>query len=105
MARKHYTVCHRLYPRFMTDAEEYEKERAQLKALLAKRKEINKELDDVEEKLYLEESAYLQDASAGNVIKGFEHYTKNSQNRRRYTVTENDRIFSQSSVLFMEATE
>lgn len=76
--------------------------RKQLKQMLARKAKVEKELDTVEDKIYLEETSYLQDAVAGNIAKGFENYTKSNQNRRRPVLTDEDRIFSQSSTLLQD---
>lgn len=82
--------------------EDYEKMRRQLKQMLARRNKVEKELEAIEDKIYIEETSYLQDAVGGNISKGFENYTKSNQNRRRPTLTDEDRIFSQSSTLLQD---
>lgn len=58
------------------------------------------------------ETAYLEEASAGNIIKGFDSYIKNStsssvggggtgtSSRRKGGISDADRVFSRSSVSF-----
>lgn len=71
-----------------------------LKELINKKLSIDNELDDIEDRIYVEEGAYLQDASAGNVVKGFDQYIKSNQTRRKSMLVEQDRIFSQGSTSF-----
>lgn len=82
------------------EREVYSRLRKSLKELVSKKLYIDNELDAIEERIYVEESAYLQDASAGNIVKGFDQYTKSNQNRRKSILVEQDRILSQSSTSF-----
>jgi hypothetical protein len=62
------------------------------------------------------ESAYLEETTAGNIIKGFDNYIKGSSGtttistgggtatRRKGGITEQDRIFSRSSANFLRVS-
>lgn len=79
------------------DQKAYLEARKYLKDLLRRKEKVETDLENTQDEIYREEGAYLIEASAGNVARGFEYYTKSSQNRRRSTLVEGDRIFSQSA--------
>ena len=69
--------------------------------------------NQLEEEIFRVESQYLEDTTAGNIIKGFDTYIKGSSatgggtgtgggtsTRRKGGITEQDRIFSRSSASF-----
>lgn len=66
----------------------------------------------LEENILRGETAYLEETSAGNIIKGFDNYIKGAANtttaggagtatRRKATISDADRIFSRSSTSFL----
>ncbi|KAK2628344.1 hypothetical protein QTJ16_002990 [Diplocarpon rosae] len=79
----------------------YDQTRAHLKVLLNKRQVLEEKLRKQEEAIYRKESEYLEDTPHGNIITGFEAYTKGGGvmpgQRRRAPVRAEDRIFSGSS--------
>lgn len=81
----------------------YDKTRQHLRELLHKRKILERSLAVQEEAIYKKETDYLEDTPAGNIITGFESYTKGvtgatGGGRRRGGVQEINRVFSRSSV-------
>lgn len=82
------------------DRAEYQRLRESLRNLVATKKELDTKLEEVEEKIFIEEGSYLTKATAGNIIKGFDQYTRTNQNRRKSVFTDADRLFSQSSTSF-----
>lgn len=89
----------------------YDKLRKDLKDILEKKRELNKTMANLESTIARAENAYLEETSAaGNIIKGFDNYIKASvagggasaaggtATRRKGGVSEQDRIFSKSSV-------
>ncbi|KAF8606741.1 NuA4-domain-containing protein [Ceratobasidium sp. AG-I] len=82
----------------------YEAARKDLTNGLAKRKEIDKQLAALESQIFNYEGTYLMETtnSGGNIIQGFENYLKhpNAANRKKYEVTDGDRLFSNSSATY-----
>ncbi|KAG8687451.1 hypothetical protein FRC09_013483 [Ceratobasidium sp. 395] len=82
----------------------YEAARKDLANSLTKRKDIEKQLASLEAQIYNFESTYLTETtnSGGNIIQGFENYLKhpNAANRKKYEVTDGDRLFSNSSATY-----
>jgi len=82
----------------------YDKTRAHLKDLLAKKRILEQKLIDQEQEIYKRETEYLEETPAGNIITGFDGYTKGSGvsggggARRKGNVVEGNRVFSRSSI-------
>lgn len=80
----------------------YEKNRQVLKELLRRRQSLERSLAIQEEAIYKKETEYLEETPAGNIITGFENYTKAAGaaapgTRRRVVVDAGNRLFSRSS--------
>ncbi|KAG9103178.1 hypothetical protein FRC06_011878 [Ceratobasidium sp. 370] len=82
----------------------YEAARKDLTNALTKRKDIDKQLATLEAQIFNFEGTYLTETtnSGGNIIQGFENYLKhpNAANRKKYEVTDSDRLFSNSSATY-----
>ena len=83
----------------------YERERQRLKALLAKRQTLERNLQMTEEAIYKKETEYLEETPQGNIITGFDAYTKGSSvapggGRRRGQAQDMNRVFTRSSISF-----
>ena len=83
----------------------YDKARAHLKDLIAKKKAIEASLFRQEEAIHKKETDYLDDTPSGNIIIGFDAYTKGSGSslqagRKRFGVAEANRVFSRSSISY-----
>lgn len=103
----------------------YEKSRQKLKELLQRRKMLERQLvcccgveatrspaikltnivqAGHEETIYQKETEYLENTLAGNIITGFDSYTKGASSaaaqRRKIGQTEANRVFSRSSISY-----
>jgi chromatin modification-related protein EAF6 len=84
----------------------YERTRQHLRDLLRKKQILERNLQLTEDTIYKNETDYLEDTPAGNIITGFEGYTKGSGvlapggGRRRAQVVDGNRVFSRSSLSF-----
>ncbi|KAI1736899.1 NuA4-domain-containing protein [Xylaria scruposa] len=80
----------------------YEKQRQYLKELLQNRKLIERQLVAQEQSILQKETEYLESTPYGNIITGFDGYIKGSTNataqRKRTGLTDQNRIFSRSSI-------
>ncbi|RDW86648.1 uncharacterized protein DSM5745_03290 [Aspergillus mulundensis] len=98
----------------------YEKLRRELRDTLQKKRLMDKSMAQLEDQIFRFEQSYLEETTAGNIIKGFDTYIKGSgggsslsasgislstgagtASRRKSAVTDNDRVFSRSSASFM----
>ncbi|KAJ5336894.1 uncharacterized protein MYU51_006127 [Penicillium brevicompactum] len=97
----------------------YEKLRRELRDTLQKKRLMDKSMAQLEDQIFRFEQSYLEETTAGNIIKGFDNYIKGSSSgsslgasglglgggaagsRRKAAVTESDRVFSRSSASFM----
>ncbi|CAN6669147.1 hypothetical protein TRVA0_041S00738 [Trichomonascus vanleenenianus] len=84
---------------------EYEKMRKSLKELINKKRTLDKNLNSLEEEIYRTEGSYLEDTQNGNAVRGFDNYMKSNPNKRRMTFTNQDRMFSLSSAVFLKSLE
>jgi len=84
----------------------YDKTRQHLKDLLHKKRILERSLASQEEAIFKKETEYLEETPSGNIITGFEAYTKGSGSmapggqRRRAAVQEANRVFSKSSISY-----
>ncbi|KAK4869887.1 hypothetical protein LT330_005611 [Penicillium expansum] len=97
----------------------YEKLRRELRDTLQKKRLMDKSMAQLEDQIFRFEQSYLEETTAGNIIKGFDNYIKGSASgsslgaaglglggsmagsRRKAQVTESDRVFSRSSASYM----
>jgi chromatin modification-related protein EAF6 len=108
----------------------YEKLRRDLRDILQKKRILDRNLGVIEDQLYRQETAYLEETStAGNIVKGFDNYIKASAvsasansgaggtisgsaagggmgaGRRKAPISDVDRVFSKSSVSYMRDSD
>ncbi|KAF2636702.1 NuA4-domain-containing protein [Massarina eburnea CBS 473.64] len=90
----------------------YERLRRDLRDSLQKKRALDMSLEQLENNILRAETQYLEETSAGNIIKGFDNYIKGAAvtsttsgagtaGRRKANVSDADRIFSQSSRSFL----
>ncbi|ODV63857.1 Eaf6p, partial [Ascoidea rubescens DSM 1968] len=86
----------------------YEKCRKELHESILKKRTIDKKLTDLEDDIFDKETIYLSDNLSGNLIKGFENFTRtthhhsNSTRFKKNQFTDDDRIFSLSSAVYIK---
>jgi hypothetical protein len=83
----------------------YEKTRRHLQELLRKKALISNNLTNLEDQIYKKETEYLEETPSGNIITGFENYTKGTSTgigggRKRGNVVDGNRVFSKSSISY-----
>jgi len=87
----------------------FEAAKKDLVQALTRKRNADKQLAQVEVQLYHLEASYLTDTttnSGGNIITGFENYLKNQgTGRRKFEVTDSDRMFSASSTTYQRSLE
>ncbi|XXG94679.1 hypothetical protein Hte_000936 [Hypoxylon texense] len=87
---------------------EYTKQRQNLKALLAKRKQHDRQLSidgqaQLEQNIVELEAKYLANTRYGNIVKGFDNYIKGTSaaaQRKQGELKEEDYIWSRSSISY-----
>ncbi|OSS49625.1 hypothetical protein B5807_05928 [Epicoccum nigrum] len=90
----------------------YERLRRDLRESLQKKRILDNNLQQLEDNILRVETQYLEETSAGNIIKGFDNYIKGAATttttsgagtatRRKAQVSDTDRIFSRSSSSFL----
>jgi len=91
------------------DKAKYDVARKELMQALTKRRFVDKQLSQLEVQIYNLEGSYLIETAAhsgGNIIHGFEGYLKNpTGGRRKYEVSDADRVFSNSSLTYKKSLE
>ncbi|KAL2127820.1 hypothetical protein VTI74DRAFT_10121 [Chaetomium olivicolor] len=85
----------------------YEKQRQHLKELITRRRMLEKKLAVQEEQILIKETEYLESTPSGNIIIGFDNYTKGTSSaaaqRRKTGLADQNRVFSRSSVSYNAA--
>ncbi|TFL01750.1 NuA4-domain-containing protein [Pterulicium gracile] len=88
---------------------QYEGLKRDLALSLQKKRALDKQLAQLESKIYTLETAYIQETNthgSGNIIQGFDGYLKTQATaRRKQDVSEQDRIFSESSVTYQRSID
>jgi hypothetical protein len=83
---------------------EYEKEKQNLKDLIGKRATLARNLSHIEAKIVDLEGKYIESTPGGNILTGFDNYTKGitgaAAQRRKAGTTEQNRVFSRSSISY-----
>ncbi|KAI0927099.1 hypothetical protein AcV5_007725 [Taiwanofungus camphoratus] len=91
------------------DKARFDAARKELMQALTKRRAVDKQLAQLEVQIYGLEGSYLTETAAhsgGNIIHGFDGYLKNPPGgRRKYEVSDADRMFSNSSLTYKKSLE
>ncbi|KAI5950399.1 EAF6 [Candida margitis] len=96
--------------------EKYNELKKKLTQQILKKQEITNKLSKLEDTIYQKESDYFEESYSGNIVKGFENFSKSSGGgsggsgggsgtsgfRRKMVYTEDDHIFSLSSINFVK---
>ncbi|KAI1107781.1 NuA4-domain-containing protein [Jackrogersella minutella] len=80
---------------------EYNKQRQNLKELIAKRKQQDRQLAALEQNIVDLEAKYLNNTRFGNIVKGFDNYIKGTSSaaqRKQGELKDEDYIWSRSSI-------
>ncbi|KAL1927100.1 hypothetical protein VTP01DRAFT_5063 [Rhizomucor pusillus] len=84
--------------------QKYEEAKLELQALLSRKKQVDANLINLENAIYLFEGSYLEDTQQnGNIIRGFDGYLASRPDKRKHKYTELDRLFSLSSTTYQKA--
>lgn len=86
--------------------DQYTEVKNQLTAQIIKKQELDAKLMELEAQIYEKESDYFEESTYGNIVKGFENFSKisgGSGGKKRMNYTEDDHIFSLSSANFVKA--
>lgn len=91
--------------------EQYNELKNQLTQQILKKQELDSQLGTLESTIYDKETEYFNESIYGNIVRGFENFSKNSgggsagsmgSNKRRLAYTDDDHIFSLSSINFVK---
>ncbi|ODV80969.1 NuA4-domain-containing protein [Suhomyces tanzawaensis NRRL Y-17324] len=84
----------------------YTKVKNQLTQQILKKQELSSKLTQLEDSIYEKESDYFNESAYGNIVKGFENFSKTSgggsSNKKRFQYSAEDHIFSLSSVNYIK---
>ncbi|KAF9879941.1 histone acetyltransferase subunit NuA4 [Colletotrichum karsti] len=86
----------------------YREEQALLRTMLDKRAAIARRLATIESDIEQKETTYLESTPNGNIIAGFDNYIKGTgaaAQRRKAGATEQNRVFSRSSISYRPGSE
>ena len=86
------------------DTDKYGKLKDDLVKDILKKQELEKKLQELEDSIYEKENDYFNESVYGNIIKGFENFSKasGSTNKKRLQYTDYDHIFSMSSTNYIK---
>ncbi|CDK27076.1 unnamed protein product [Kuraishia capsulata CBS 1993] len=87
-----------------TKVAEYEKLKKKLHQRIQDKRNLDKQLTQLEEEIFNKETLYLSEATYGNIIKGFDNFTKSAsaqQAKKKMVFGDEDRIFSLSSSTYV----
>lgn len=77
---------------------EYEQVKNQLIKEINQKQQVLEKLSNIEQNIYRKELDYFNESPYGNVIKGFDNFNKVGNTKKKVVYTEDDHIFSLSSI-------
>ncbi|KZT73920.1 NuA4-domain-containing protein [Daedalea quercina L-15889] len=87
----------------------YDAAKKELMQALSKRRNVDRQLSQLEVQIYNLEASYLTETAAhsgGNILHGFEGYLKNpAGGRKKHELGDSDRMFSNSSTTYKKSLE
>ncbi|CAN3355256.1 chromatin modification-related protein Eaf6p [Diutina catenulata] len=87
-----------------SESDKYTKLKDDLVKEILKKQELEKKLSDLEDQIYDKENDYFNESVYGNIIKGFDNFSKASGStaKKRLQYSEDDHIFSLSSTNYLK---
>lgn len=89
------------------DSEKYVELKNKLIQQILKKQELTRKLTTLENSIYQKEIDYFEESPLGNIVKGFENFSKTGggggANKRKIVYSEDDHIFSLSSVNYIKS--
>lgn len=89
------------------DSEKYVELKNKLIQQILKKQELTRKLTTLEDSIYQKEIDYFEESPLGNIVKGFENFSKTGggggANKRKIVYSEDDHIFSLSSVNYIKS--
>lgn len=88
-----------------SDLERYNGLKAKLISEIVRKQELSSALEDLEDSIYNKENDYFGESVYGNIVKGFDNFNKSNtggSNKRKLTYSDEDHIFSMSSVNYVK---
>ena len=85
--------------------EPYSAVKAKLIQQILRKQELEAKLNKVEDTIYDKENAYFSESNFGNIVKGFDNFTKantGGSHKKKIVYTDDDHIFSLSSANFVK---
>lgn len=85
--------------------EQYEELKEKLVKEILEKQQLDAKLEELEDSIYEKEQDYFQESVYGNIVKGFENFGKtnvSASNRKRQVYSDEDHIFSMSSVNYIK---
>ncbi|CAH2351398.1 chromatin modification-related protein Eaf6p [[Candida] railenensis] len=86
--------------------EQYDAVKAKLTQQILRKQELDAKLSKLEDKIYEKENEYFAESAHGNIVKGFDNFTKantGGSHKKRIAYTDDDHIFSLSSASFVKS--
>lgn len=94
-------------PEAVAPVDKYAETKAKLTQQILKKQQLATKLNQLEDSIYEKESEYFNESTYGNIVKGFDSFSKTTggggSNKRRFQYTDDDHIFSLSSINYIKS--